>query len=176
MSEGTFAPFFRVAGSRYAIDEKGTPEYNQLRYGWQSQWRVEDDELERHLRSKNPCVVYDLPHRRRNAADVVAACEAEVRHKIKRCFIPEGESFAILTCASEEDAAALCERGVRFDDDDDDDDDDDENEETTSRARENDDARERSDASRTCPVEALRVPGPAVTAWRRRLRGEDARA
>ena len=46
MSEGTFAPFFRVAGSGYAIDEKGTPEYNQLRYGWQSQWRVEDDELE----------------------------------------------------------------------------------------------------------------------------------
>ena len=78
MSEGTFAPFFRVAGSGYAIDEKGTPEYNQLRYGWQSQWRVEDDELERHLRSKNPCVVYDLPRRRRNAADVVAACERAV--------------------------------------------------------------------------------------------------
>jgi hypothetical protein len=167
MSEGNFAPFFRVAGSGYAIDEKGTPEYNQLRYGWQSQWRVEDDELERHSRSKNPCVVYDLPRRRRNAADVVAACEAEVKHRIKRCFIPDGESFAILTCESEEGAAALCARGLRFDDDDDDDDDD---AETTGV---NDGTNERS-SSGTCRVEALRVPGPAVTRWRRRLRGEEA--
>ena len=159
---GSFGPFFEIAGSGYAIDEPNTPEYRQMKYGWQSEWTMEEDGQERFARLKNPCVAYDLPESKRNASDVLEACERAVRGgKVTRCYVPEGEDFAFVTFARDEDAATLCERGLSFDDDENDDD----------GVRTNDDGEnsERSTKSKkTYTVEALKIPGPALVGWRER--------
>ena len=155
-----FGAFFEIAGSGYAIDEPNTPEYRQMQYGWQADWTIEDDGQERYARLKNPCVAYDLPEHKRNASDVLEACEKAVHGgKVTRCYVPEGTDFAFVTFARDEDAATLCGLGLSFDDDED--------------AGTNDD----SDAitvrsKKTYAVEALKIPGPALVNWRERVRAK----
>lgn len=146
----SFNPFFRVAGSGYAADERGTSEHAQVSRGWQSEWSLERDEpLEAHALSKNPCVVYGLPRNVRNAADIVALCERAIAGaRATRVFVPRGEDFAFVTFRAEEDARALCASGLECED------------ERGTRAR--------------CEVDAARTPGPAVCRWRARLRDDDA--
>jgi hypothetical protein len=162
----SFGAFFEIAGSGYAIDEPNTPEYRQMKHGWQSEWTMDDDGQERFARLKNPCVTYDLPESKRNASVVLEACERAVRGgKVTRCYVPEGEDFAFVTFARDEDAATLCERGLSFDDDENDADD----------VQTNDDGEnsERSTKSKkTYTVEALKIPGPALVGWRERVRAK----
>ena len=141
----TFAPFFRIAGTGYAIDEKGTPEYRQMKHGWQSEWTMDDEPTESHALSSNPVVMYDVPENSRNAADVIAACERALDgERVVRAFVPPGRDFAFVTFARDEGAKALCDRGVAFD-----------------YGRGN---------AIACACAPARVPGPAVVRWRDELR------
>ena len=75
MSEGISRRFSASPGRDTPSTRKGRLSIINWRVLRQSQCARRGRRVERHLRSKNPCVVYDLPRRRRNAADVVAACE-----------------------------------------------------------------------------------------------------
>lgn len=149
---GRFNPFFRIAGSGYAVDERGAAEHAQITRGWQSDWSLERDEpLEAHALSKNPCVAYDVPKHARNAADIIALCErATAGETPTRVFVPRGEDFAFITFPSEDGARALCASGLPCEDD--------------------------GGASIACEVEAARIPGPALCRWRARLREQAERA
>jgi len=108
-----FAPFFAIAGAGYAMDIQGTPEYRQMHHGWQAQWTIEDDPLQAHALSANPCVVYDITDASASAADVIDACErATGGGKVARCFAPDGADFAFVTFAEDAHAARLCADGV----------------------------------------------------------------
>jgi hypothetical protein len=108
-----FAPFLAIAGSGYDIDIQGTPEYRQMHHGWQAQWTIEDDPLQAHALSANPCVVYGVTDASASAADVIDACErATGGGKVARCFAPSGADFAFVTFAEDAHAARLCADGV----------------------------------------------------------------
>lgn len=150
-STASFNPFFRIAGSGYAVDERGTTEHAQVTRGWQSAWSLEDEPLESHALSQNPCVAYDLPRNVRNAADIIALCErATAGAKPTRVFVPHGEDFAFVTFPTEDAARALCASGLSCEDD------------TGARV--------------ACEVAAARTPAPALCRWRARLRDASARA